>query len=59
MVFNLKKLNEVKAKEKYCVEVSKEFAALDYLNVEVEINRVCEMITENIKMSVKKSLDLL
>jgi hypothetical protein len=57
MVFNLKKLNYVKAKEKYCVEVSKGFAALEYLNAEVEINSICKTITENIKISAKKCLD--
>jgi hypothetical protein len=36
--FSLKKLNEVKGKEKYCVEVSNRFAALEYLDAEEEIN---------------------
>jgi hypothetical protein len=35
--FNLKKLNEVEGKEKYCTEVWKRFAALEDLNAEVEI----------------------
>jgi hypothetical protein len=39
--FNLKKLNEVEAKEKYLVEVSNRFAALD---AEVEINSAWEPI---------------
>jgi hypothetical protein len=30
--FNLKKLNEVEGKEKYCTEVSKRFAALEDLD---------------------------
>jgi hypothetical protein len=35
--FNLKKLNEVQAKEKYRVEFSNRFAALEDLDTEVEI----------------------
>jgi hypothetical protein len=47
--FNLKKLNEVEGKEKYRVEVSNRFAALEDLDAEVEINTIWETITENIK----------
>jgi hypothetical protein len=36
--FNLKKLDEVQGKEKYRVEVSNRFAALEDLDAEVEIN---------------------
>jgi hypothetical protein len=35
---NLKKLNEVDGKEKYCSEVSNRFAALEYLDAGVDIN---------------------
>jgi hypothetical protein len=35
---NLKKLNEVEAKEQHCVEVSSRFAALEDLDAEVNIN---------------------
>jgi hypothetical protein len=35
--FNLKKLNEVEGKEKYCAEVSNRFAALEDLDAEVDI----------------------
>jgi hypothetical protein len=38
--FNLKKLNEVEGKEKYRVEVSNRFAALEDLVAEVEINTI-------------------
>jgi hypothetical protein len=38
--FNLRKLNEVEGKEKYSVEVSNRFAALENLKTEVEINNV-------------------
>jgi hypothetical protein len=54
--FNLKKLNEVEGKEKYRVEVSSRFAALQGLGAEVEINTLWETITENIKISAKESL---
>jgi hypothetical protein len=36
--FNPKKLNEVEGKERYRVEVSNRFAALEDFNTEVEIN---------------------
>jgi hypothetical protein len=36
--FNLKKLNEVEGKEKYHIEVSNRFEALEDLDTEVEIN---------------------
>jgi hypothetical protein len=53
---HLRKLNEVEGKEKYRVEVSNRFAALEGLNPEVEINIVWGMIRENIKISAKESL---
>jgi hypothetical protein len=40
--FNLKKLNEIESKEKYHVEVSNRFAALEDLDAEVEINTILE-----------------
>jgi hypothetical protein len=52
--FNLKKLNDVEGKEQFCVEVSNRFAALEDLDVEVEINIAWEMIRENIKISAKE-----
>jgi hypothetical protein len=36
--FNLKKLNEVEGKEKYCVEISNRFQALENINTDVDIN---------------------
>jgi hypothetical protein len=36
--FDLKKLNMVQSKEKYHIEVSNRFAALEYIDTEVEIN---------------------
>jgi hypothetical protein len=43
--FNLKKLNDVEGKERYCAEVSDRFAALENLDAEVEINRAWELIS--------------
>jgi hypothetical protein len=54
--FNLKKLKEVEGKERYRVEVSNKFAALEDLDSEVEINTIWETIRENIKISAKESL---
>jgi hypothetical protein len=54
--FDLMKLNEVEGEEKYRVEVSNRFAALEDLDAEVEINTTRETITENIKISAKESL---
>jgi hypothetical protein len=50
-MFNLKKLNEVEGKEKYRVNVTNKFAAVEDLDAEVEINTLWEMIGENIKIS--------
>jgi hypothetical protein len=36
--FSLKKLNEVKGNEQFCVEVSNRYAAVEDLDAEVEIN---------------------
>jgi hypothetical protein len=55
-MFNLKKLNEVEGKEKFRVEVSNRFAALEDLDLEVEMNSAWETIRENIKFSAKDSL---
>jgi hypothetical protein len=54
--FCFKKLKEVKGKEKFHLEVSNRFAALEDLNAEVEINTIWETIRENIKMSAKECL---
>jgi hypothetical protein len=53
--FYLKKLNQVEGKERFCVEVSNRFAALEDLDVKVEINSAWETIRENIKISAKES----
>jgi hypothetical protein len=51
--FNLKKLNVVEGKEKYRVEVSNRFAALEDLDTMVEIHIIWETIRENIRISAK------
>jgi hypothetical protein len=48
--FNLKKLNEINGKEKYNVEISNRFEALEDMDIEVEINSVWETIRENIRI---------
>jgi hypothetical protein len=57
--FNLKKLNEVEGKEKYHVEVSNRFTALEDSDAEVEINTIWETIRENIKNISKRESRLL
>jgi hypothetical protein len=54
--FNVKKLNKTEGKDRYHVEVSNRFAALEDLCAEFEINTVWETIRENIKISAKESL---
>jgi hypothetical protein len=50
--FSLKKLNEVEGKEQYRVATSntRSFAALENVDVEVDINRAREGIRENIQI---------
>jgi hypothetical protein len=54
--FNLKKLNEIAGKVKYCIQVSNRFVALEDFYTEMEINSAWEMIRENINISAKQSL---
>jgi hypothetical protein len=54
--FTLKQVNKVDGKEKYRVEVSNRFAALEDLDAEVEINSAWETIRGNIKISGNESL---
>ena len=37
--FNLRNLNELEVKEKYQIEITNRFAALENLNVEEDVNR--------------------
>ena len=56
--FNLRKLNELGVKEKYQIEITNRFAALENLNGDENVNRAWENIKENIKTSAKDSLGL-
>jgi hypothetical protein len=55
-MFNQKKLNEVESKEKYWIDVSNRFAAVEYLYMEVDIYSALEVIRENIKIWAKESV---
>jgi hypothetical protein len=55
-MFNISELNSIEGKEKYHVEVSNRFAALEDLDTEADINSAWETTRENIKISVKESL---
>jgi hypothetical protein len=54
--FGLKKLDDVKVKEKYHAEISNRFAALESLDESFDINNAWESIRENIKTSAKYNL---
>jgi hypothetical protein len=54
--FNLKKLNKIKGKEYYRVEISNRFAVFENLEADVYINTARETIRENIKISAQASL---
>jgi hypothetical protein len=54
--FDLKKLNDVEVKEKYQVEISNKFAALESLDESFDISNAWESIRENIKTSAKNNL---
>jgi hypothetical protein len=49
--FDLKKLDDVEVKEKYQLEISSRFAALEGLDGSFDINNSWESIRENIKTS--------
>jgi hypothetical protein len=53
---DLKKLNDIEVKEKYRVEMSNRFAALESLDESFDINNAWESIRENIKTSAKENL---
>jgi hypothetical protein len=56
--FNVSKLNEPDVKNKYQIEISNRFAALENLNTDEDINRAWETIKEDVKASAKESLGL-
>ena len=56
--FNLGKLKELEVKEKYQIEITNSFAALENLNVDEDVHRVWENIKKNLKTAAKDSLGL-
>jgi len=56
--FNLRKLNEPEVREKYQIEITNRFAALENLSDDEDVDRTWENIKENIKTSAKDSLGL-
>jgi hypothetical protein len=52
----MKKLNDVKVKKKYQVEISNTLAALEKSDESMDINSAWENIRETIKTSAKESL---
>jgi hypothetical protein len=54
--FDLKKLDDIEVKEKYQVEISNIFVALESLDESFDINNAWESIGENIKTSAKENL---
>jgi hypothetical protein len=53
---NLKKLNDIEGKEQYRVEISNRFVVLENLDTGVDVNKACETIRQNIKISAKESI---
>jgi hypothetical protein len=54
--FDLKKLDDIEVKEKYQVEISNRFAALESLGDSFDISNAWGNIRENIKTSTKDNL---
>jgi hypothetical protein len=52
--FDLRKLGDLEIKEKYQVEISNRFSALENLDESFDIKNAWESITESIKISAKK-----
>jgi hypothetical protein len=53
--FNLKKLSETDVRKQFQIKLPNRFAALENLNDSEDMNTAWENITENIKISAKKS----
>ena len=56
--FNLRKLNELKVRNQYKINISNRYAALENSSDSKDINRAWEKIKENIKISAKEILGL-
>jgi hypothetical protein len=54
--FNVKKLDEGGVEEQYWVTIRNKFAALENLEDSGDINRACDNIRENIKISAQENL---
>jgi hypothetical protein len=54
--FDLKKLYDIEVKEKYQVEISNRFAALESLDESFDINNAGESVRKHIKTSAKDNL---
>jgi hypothetical protein len=56
--FNLRKLNELEVMKQYQNEIANRVSALENLNVDENVNKAWEHKKENIKTSVKESVDV-
>ena len=56
--FNLKKLNLLKVRKQYQIEITNSFSSLENISDEKDINKVLGNIKENIETSAKDSLGL-
>ena len=54
----MRKLSEPQVREKYQIEITKRFVALEILNDDEDVDRTWENIKENIETSAKESLGL-
>jgi hypothetical protein len=54
--FDLKKHDDIEVNEKYQIEISNRFSALESLDKSFDINNAWESIRENIKTSAKDNI---
>jgi glycine betaine/choline ABC-type transport system substrate-binding protein len=54
--FNLRKLNEAEVKNKYQIEITNRFAALENLNTDEEVNRVGKQLMIILNPQRKRAL---
>ena len=55
--FNLRKLNDLKVRKQYQIEITNRFVALENVREDKDINRAWESIKENIKnLSYRESM---
>jgi len=53
--FNLRKLKELEVKEKYQIQFTNRFAALENLIVDEDVNRVWETLKRTSKLQIKRA----